>query len=113
MKDDFKIRHAKMLLKRQTYLSYNIEIKLKSAEAYEAIIYFLKRIKIFDQKISDQFFRKVEADVDIGWLDSYNKFIKSYLNMGFDREELRTELNESITEHDKMQIVSKKPILEF
>ena len=107
------MKHAKMLLMYQTYLLYNIQIKLKSAKSFTAINYFFNRIKRTKQKISDKIFQKVEADVDIGWLDSYNKFIKSYLNMGFGREKLNTELNESITEHDTMQIVSKKPILEF
>ena len=63
--DDFSMKHAKMLLMYQTYLLYNIEIQLKSANAYKAINYFLKRIKRAKQKISDQFFEHIKSDIDI------------------------------------------------
>ena len=43
--NDFEMKHAKMLLKYQTYLLYDVEIILKSTKAYTAINYFFAKVK--------------------------------------------------------------------
>ena len=107
------MKHAKMLLLYKTYLLYNIEVDLGSIEAFRAINNFLKQIKTAKQKISDKFFRKVGASVDIDWLDEFNEFSKQYLEMGFPINIFQTTLNQNLTEQNVAINENKKPILEF
>ena len=100
MNTDFKMKHAKMLLTYQTYLLYNIKVKLESADAYKAINYFLEKIRRANQKISNKFFQHVEAHVDADWLGYYNEFTKLYIDMGFRMRKLDTTLNDNLTEYD-------------
>ena len=44
IKNDFEAKHAEMLLKYQTYLLYDVEILLQSADAFDAINYFLDKV---------------------------------------------------------------------
>ena len=85
--DDFQMKHAITLLKYQTYLLYDVEIKLQSFGAYIAINYFFDSVT---GKISSKFFRGVEAHISKVWALSYNKFIKHYLQRGFKQEKLNT-----------------------
>ena len=63
IKSDFNTLHAKMLLKYQTYLLYDLRIKLESADAYAAINYFLERVtgKISNNSIVAQFVGQMEG----------------------------------------------------
>ena len=102
-----------MLLYHQTYLLYAIQIKLKSAKAYEAIKYFMNTVIIPNKKISDKFLIDIEADVDAGWLDDYNQFFRLYLDMGFKIDKIETALLKNLTKNDGIESGDKKPIIEF
>ena len=88
------MKHAKMLVKYQTYLLYDVRVKLKSLEAFEAINYLLNRVK---GNISHKFFRKVKASIGQEDVKLYNQFIKLYLEKGFKSNKL------SIEEKDNLQ----------
>ena len=94
---DFDLKHAKTLLSYQTYLLYDIRIELKSQKAYKAINYFLEKAK---GNISDKFFRVIYADVDISWLEEYNKFCKLYFQSCFETNYIKMKLNQNVTEYN-------------
>ena len=108
--NNFAIKHAETLLMYQSYLLYDIQIKLESAEAYKAINSFIKSVK---NKISHKFFRMVEAHVDIDWLDHYNQFVKLYLNKDFKANKIDIILNDSISEYDAAEKSNKELTLEY
>ena len=81
------MKHAKMLLNYQTYLIYNINVNLKTADSFKAINYFLKRVK---GRISPNFFDEVNATISLKWLDYYNEFIKKFISMGFNTRSVNT-----------------------
>ena len=89
IKNDFSMNHAEMLLKYQTYLLYNVSIKLESSDAFKAINYFLKTV---EGAISYQFFWTVEAYAGKSWIDLYNEFVKLYLEKGFKYEKLNVKV---------------------
>ena len=84
---DFEMKHAKMLLNYQTYLLYNVNVCLDSADSYKAVNYFLKRVK---GRIPKNFFDKVDASISLQWLGYYNEFVKRYIDMGFNAEKIST-----------------------
>ena len=87
LKNDFEMKHAELLLKYQTYLLYDLNIKLESADAFIAINYFLEKLA---GNFLSKLFRKVKIYIDEIWLDLYNKFITFYLNKGFEIDNLNT-----------------------
>ena len=95
---DFEMKHAKMLLDYRTYLLYNIDVNLKSADSFKAINYFLKRVK---GKISSNFFNEVNATISLKWLDYYNEFIRRFMNMGFNAEKINTTVCSDLSNYKK------------
>ena len=95
-KTDFQMKHAKMLLNYQTYLLYDIRVSLKSADSYKAVNYFLKRVK---GRISCKFFSVVNANISRKWLDYYNEFIRRYIDMGFNTNNICTTVCSDISDY--------------
>ena len=111
IKDDFETKHAEMLLKYQTYLLYDVEIFLQSADAFDSINYFLDKVT---GKMSHKFFRQVFAHFSKDWIDPYNKFMKHYLDKGFKIEKLDTYMRyEDDEEEQATQIQNMIPSLEY
>ena len=93
IEDDFSMKHAKMLLSYQTYLLYDVQVNLRSSNAYKSINYFLKRI---DGRISHKFFRKVEAHADLEWIEFYKDFMKRYIEMSFKITKIHITLRHNV-----------------
>ena len=111
IKNDFEANHAEMLLKYQTYLLYDVEIFLQSADAFDAINYFLDKVT---GKMSHKFFRQVDAHFSKDWIGPYNKFMKHYLDKGLKIEKLDTEIKDEGNEEEQAnEIPSMMPPLEF
>ena len=99
-----------MLLKYQTYLLYDIKIKLESADAFEAINYFLDKV---EGNIPYKFFRFVTAYISYKWIDLYNKFMKQYLEKGFKIDKISTEIKDNDEEEQDIDIDPDKLTLEL
>ena len=110
MQNDFDMKHVEMLLKYKTYLLYDLEIKLESAEAFIAINYFLGKLT---GKVPCKLFRTVEAHVSEDWIDSYNEFIKHYLEKGFKRNNIITSIEDSYEEETVTEIEDEKQTLDY
>ena len=108
--NDFSMKHTKMLLKYQTYLLYDVKIKLESIGAYYAINWFLENV---EGSISHKFFRQVEASVSKDWVFLFNDFMKLYFDKGCKINKISTEIQDEIEEEQTTQTKNWIPTFSF
>ena len=84
--DDFNMGYANMLIKYDTYLLYDVRLKLKSIDAYKAINHFFD--KVGNDDISSKFFRGINAHVDYKSYEIYNDFVLKYSDLKFKLDRL-------------------------
>jgi hypothetical protein len=88
------MKHAEMLLKYNTYLLLNVEIKLESSEGYKAFSYFLETVG----KLPEGFYNQLICTITLDTIDDYNQAVNLYLEKGGSIEKL------IILEKDELEV---------
>ena len=74
-KDDFSMKHAEMLLGYNTYMLFNVEIKLQSSDSYRALTYFMEEVI----ELPEGFYRTLKCNISLSTIYDYNSMVQLYL----------------------------------
>ena len=77
-KDDFSMKHAEMLLGYNTYLLFNVKIKLQSSDGYRAFTFFLEKVS----GLPEGFFIELMCTISLNTIEDYNRMVLLYLEKG-------------------------------
>ena len=107
--EDFNVEHVEMLVENDSYLFYDVEIRLESAKAFKAINKFLSEV---EGRISRKFFRRVKAVVAMDWIDLYNNFITQCNERHLKTSKIETQMK-YLTEEEKEEAENSETKLEY
>ena len=106
---NFSMEKAKYLLGYKTYMLYNLDIRLESKKAYDAALFFLKKVG----KVAYNLFSNVDWLVTKKTVKDFNQFIKLYLDKGFLPENVDVDIDDFLDSYEDTPQYKKLPKLEF
>lgn len=115
--NNFTNERADLLIKYKTYLLYNIDVSIVSLDGFKAMNKLMDVINKaaggYKNKYPLSFFKRVNLRIGQKSIDEYNKFIKSYSEMGFNTELVVMRFDKFIENKSNKKSKTKTTVLEL